>query len=457
MRAGVIGSGGREHELMRQLALSEDIERVWGSPGVLAADIHPKMENIAANEDPVQAMLDRGIGFVAVGPEVPLAEGIADRFRERDIDVFGPGEDGAIAEASKIWTAMFNDGIGDEEPIPQPRWIDFDDSMSPASAVDMIEAEFGSVANTVIKADGLAAGKGALLIDDRQEALNEITAMLRGEKFGYAGRSIIVQERLEGPEEHPEGPEVSMTVLMDGKTFLILPFSQDHKRVGVGDTGKNGGGSGAYSDVPLDIFSEADKAASHKIAAQAAERFYSRGIDYRGVLYVGLMLTQDGPKVLEYNVRFGDPETQVVLPRLSYSGIDVAQLLISTARGELSMSQQELDKRMVGSAAITFAAMAEGYPDSPKKGQIIHGVRELMESDEVIFHTAGMALNEAGKFVTTGGRVGYVSVIGPDIDKVHATGLRHIAQPFGTAPEGEGLWFSGMQLRPDIAWQARRR
>lgn len=451
MNVLVIGGGGRESELMRQLAASDLFEHVYGLPGTVLAEFKENMTNLDAGMDPVDAVKDKSldISLVVIGPEVPLVDGLADRLRKAGADVFGPGADGAQAEASKKWTAEFNDGKDGEAPIPQPEWISVTSGETDAAgAIKKIEDKFGSVANVVIKADGLAAGKGVLLCDDPDEAQEEVAGMLSGEKFGGAGKQIVVQERL-------KGREVSMTILTDGKSHVVLPFSQDHKRIGDGDTGPNTGGMGAYSPVPRSVFTTEQEAAAMKIAEQAVERFKARGIDFRGVIYAGLMLTDSGLKVLEYNVRFGDPETQIILPRLELAGIDVADLLLKTARGELDLSQEDLDRKLVDTAAITICVASEGYPGQYPKGRVIRGARELMDTGQVVLHPAGMKLGGNDEIVTSGGRVGYVTAIGTNIDTAAELAYKHIARPIGTAPNGQGIRFEGMQARRDIAWQAR--
>ncbi len=400
MKVCVVGSGAREHALAH--VLSRDTE-VIVSPG------NPGIPN-SISDDPEEIDAD----FFVIGPEDPLVNGLADRLRKSGKKVFGPGSDGAHLEGSKAWMKQ----ILNEAGVATAHHGSFTDKNQ---ALDFLN-NMGDL--FVIKTDGLAAGKGVLVTESRTEAVDAVKSYLAGDAFGDAGKTVVIEEGL-------TGPELSVLAVCDGNQAFALSPAQDFKRIGEGDTGLNTGGMGAYSPVPIAtqqiVDSIVEKAISPTLAA-----LRKRNIDYRGVLYCGLMFTPDGVKVLEYNVRFGDPETQVVLPRLTSS---LSDLLFSAASGRLT-DPPAFSK----DAAVTVVCAAENYPLSPKKGDLIEGISEANAIDGVKVYCAGIDHTDKG-FVTSGGRVLSVTGHGESLDTAKKR-----------AYEGVNvICWKGMQYRSDIA------
>ena len=401
MRVCVVGSGGREHALATALGRTADVVVTPGNPGIPGSVPTPPEE--------VDADL-----FV-IGPEVPLVDGLADRLRDAGRLVFGPGADGARLEGSKAWMKQ----VLREAGVPTAAYGAFTDLKPALDFLGTLPAPW------VVKTDGLAAGKGVLVTDSFHEAADDLRAKLAGTAFGDAGRRVVVEEWL-------DGPELSLLCVCDGQRAVPLAPAQDFKRLGDGDAGPNTGGMGAYSPVPV---------AGPHVVAEVLERaveptlaaLRDRGIDYRGVLYAGLMLTATGPKVVEYNVRFGDPEAQAVLPR--YAG-DLAALLAEAAAGRI-VTQPSFDER----AAVTVALAAEGYPRSPRTGDIIEGVDEAQRLPDVTVFWAGVDRDGAGRWVTAGGRVLNVTALGDDLAAARAAAYDAIAR----------ISWPGMHYRTDIA------
>jgi phosphoribosylamine---glycine ligase len=405
MRVCVVGSGGREHALAHVLARTADVVVTPGNPAIAGSAARPP--------DEVDADL-----FV-VGPEAPLVDGLADRLRATGRLVFGPGADGAQLEGSKAWMKDLLAAAA----VPTARYGSFADV---AAALDFLRTLPGP---WVVKTDGLAAGKGVLVTARLEEAEDDVRAKLAGESFGDAGRTVVIEEGL-------TGPELSVLAICDGRRAVPLAPAQDFKRVGDGDTGPNTGGMGAYSPVPL---------AGDDVVGTVMDRFVEptlvelrrRGIDYRGVLYAGLMLTPEGPRLLEYNVRFGDPEAQVVLPRLTR---DLAELLAAAAAGDLRRSP---GPAFGDDACVTVVLASEGYPGDVRRGDVIEGIDGAAALDATVF-AAGVARDADGRLVTAGGRVLAVTGTGATV----AAARRH-----AYAAAGCVSW-PGMHYRKDIARSA---
>lgn len=389
----VVGSGGREHTLVRALLASPAAPRVFCAPGNAGIAEEAPCFPIAADDIPgLVALVQREkIAFVVVGPEVPLSLGLADRLRALGIPVYGPGADGARLEASKIFTKE----ILLKHRIPT----------APAAFFNAIEPALAYLRTRsipiVVKADGLAAGKGVVVAQSLEEAEAAVHEMLSGDKFGAAGRQLLIEDCL-------FGEETSILVVVSGRDYVILPTSQDHKRIGDGDTGPNTGGMGTYS--PAEVVTPAlltrieDEIVRPSVNAIAAE-----GIVFCGTLFIGIMLTPEGPSVIEYNTRFGDPETQVVLPRLT---TDLLQLLWAAATDRLPAVGPLLVKP---DYAVCVVIAARGYPDAYPKGDVITlPVPVSLPPATTIYH-AGTARNTAGQLVTHGGRVLGVTALAPSL------------------------------------------
>ena len=411
MRVCVVGAGGREHALADVLARSAEVIVTPGNPGI---------EAVATCTSAPPSEVDADL-FV-IGPEAPLVDGLADRLRAKGRLVFGPGADGARLEGSKAWMKAVLARAG----VPTAAHGTFD-ATQVEEAVKFLRSLPGLY---VVKTDGLAAGKGVLVTTDVAEAEDDVRAKLSGASFGAAGRTVVIEEGL-------SGPELSILAVCDGTRAVPLAPAQDFKRVGDGDRGPNTGGMGAYSPVPavgadmVDLVMET--AVAPTLALLRAER-----IEYRGVLYAGLMLTPGGPKVLEFNVRFGDPEAEVVLPRLES---DLADLLVSAAAGDVRGTEVRFD----AGACVTVVLASEGYPAQPRPGDVIDGLESAADVAGVqVFH-AGTARRDDGRVVTAGGRV--LAVTGR---AATLAGARRAAYA-GAAR----LHWPGLQCRTDIALAAQ--
>lgn len=405
MRVCVVGSGGREHALAECLGRSVEVVVTPGNPG------------IPGSVDTLPEEIDADL-FV-VGPEAPLVDGLADRLRSQGKRVFGPGTDGARLEGSKAWMKELLVAAD----VPTARYGAFDDE---AAALNFLR---GLPAPWVVKTDGLAAGKGVLVTDSFEAAAADVRAKLSGESFGEAGRTVVVEEGL-------SGPELSVLAICDGRRAVPLAPAQDYKRVGDGDTGPNTGGMGAYSPVPVAGNHVVDEVMDRCVEPTLAE-LRRRDIEYRGVLYAGLMLTADGPRLLEFNVRFGDPEAQAVLPRLNG---DLVDLLGEAASGHLHSEPVFVDD-----AAVTVALASEGYPATPRTGDVIEGIDAAEASGAIVF-CAGVGRDDDGRLVTAGGRV------------LNVTGLGASLAAARTAAYGAAklITWPGQHYRSDIALEASR-
>jgi phosphoribosylamine--glycine ligase len=401
MRVCVVGSGGREHALAHVLGRHHDVVVTPGNPGIEGSVPTPP-EELEAD-------------LTVIGPEAPLVAGLADRLRSAGRLVFGPGADGARLEGSKAW---MKDVLVDAG-VPTAGHGTFDDEVAALAYLDTMGDLF------VVKTDGLAAGKGVLVTTDRAEAVDAVRSYLSGDAFGDAGRTLVIEEGL-------TGPELSILAICDGSTAVALAPAQDFKRLGDGDDGPNTGGMGAYSPVPV-----ATEAVVGSLMADAVEptlaALRGRGIDYRGVLYCGLMFTPSGPRVLEYNVRFGDPETQVVLPRLTS---DLGELLAAAAAGRLGPEPTFDDW-----AAVAVVCASEGYPTSPRTGDRISGLDAAAQVAGVTVFAAGVGVDSDCALVTAGGRVLTVTGRGPTVDEARHRAYEAVAE----------ISWPGMCHRTDIA------
>jgi phosphoribosylamine--glycine ligase len=376
----IVGSGGREHALVKACLASAAHPRVIAAPGNGGIAQETTCFPVAADDVPgLVALAQREkIDFVVVGPEVPLSLGLVDALAAVGIPAYGPRRDGARLEASKIFTKE----LLLKHRIPTAPAAFFSEV---ASARAYLRSRPAPI---VVKADGLAAGKGVIVAQSVAEAEAAVRDMLEGGMFGASGRRVLIEDCL-------VGEETSIHLVVAGRDFVVLPTSQDHKRVGDGDTGPNTGGMGAYS--PADVVSPALlEEIVRTIARPSVEAIAAEGIDFRGTLYIGLMLTAGGPKVLEFNTRFGDPETQVIMPRLT---TDLLALLWAAAHGRLRDAPLAIGPDPV----ICVVIAARGYPGHYPKGEVI-GLETTLPPDTVIVH-AGTALNAQGQVVSAGGRV----------------------------------------------------
>ena len=388
MKILVIGSGGREHALVWKLKQSKKIQKIYCAPGNAGMSRIAKCVNIEADDTRRLADFAAGtkINLTVVGPEQPLANGLADEFRRRKLKVFGPDKAGAQLEASKVFAKKFMQ----KYHIPTAAFRVFD------NMTDAIGFCKGIEFPTVIKVDGLAAGKGVTIAHSFDEASRELEAIFNEKRFGEAGAEVVIESCL-------VGQEVSIMVVTDGKTYLPMLPSQDHKQAHEGDRGPNTGGMGAY--CPAEFVTERILGQIDQFVLRPTiEGLKKENISYRGVIYAGLMLTESGPKVLEYNCRFGDPETQAILPMLKS---DLVELMRSAINGRLDKFGQ-LEWRRGAAACIVMAS--KGYPGSYQKGQVISGLQNIREDGAYVFHSG--TDRDGNQWKTAGGRV--LGVMGMD-------------------------------------------
>jgi len=420
MKLLVIGSGGREHALAWKLAQSPRITQVYVAPGNGGTATENGLVNVPITDIPALVEFvrnDPDIAFTVVGPEAPLAAGVVDAFRAAGLRIFGPAQAAAQLESSKDFAKQFMARHG----IPTAAFGTFTDA---ATAHAYIDAQGAPI---VVKADGLAAGKGVVVATTADEAHVAVDAMLAGNSMGEAGHRVVIEACL-------LGEEASFIVLVDGEHVLALASSQDHKRLKDGDQGPNTGGMGAYSPAPV-VTPELHARIMREVILPTVEGMALEGIRYTGFLYAGIMVSPDGaPKVLEFNCRMGDPETQPIMMRLKS---DLVALLDAAIDGRLDQVEAEWDRR----TALAVVLAAEGYPDAPKKGAAI-GALPAPADDLHVFH-AGTAETD-GEIVVSGGRVLAVTALGDSVRMAQKRAYEAIA----------GIRFDGMQYRRDIGWRA---
>ncbi|MBB2919065.1 MULTISPECIES: phosphoribosylamine--glycine ligase [Cupriavidus] len=422
MKVLVVGSGGREHALAWKLAQSPKVQVVYVAPGNGGTALDKRLQNVPLTDpEVIAAFAEReGVAFTVVGPEAPLAAGIVDIFRAKGLRIFGPTQAAAQLESSKDFAKAFMQRHG----IPTAAYQTFADA---AQAHAYIDAQGAPI---VIKADGLAAGKGVVVAMTLEEAHQAVDMMLDGNKLGDAGARVVIEEFL-------EGEEASFIVLVDGKNVLALATSQDHKRLLDADAGPNTGGMGAYSPAPV-VTPALHARALREIILPTVRGMEKDGIPYTGFLYAGLMIDQDGnPKTLEFNCRMGDPETQPILARLKTDLVDVMEAAVS---GKLDSIELDWDRR----TALGVVMAAHGYPDDPRKGDAITGIPAETD-DSVTFH-AGTTLKD-GTLLTSGGRVLCVVGLADTVKAAQRAAYAAVEQ----------IRFDGMQYRTDIGYRAIKR
>ena len=422
MRIMIVGGGGREHALAWKLKNSPEVEEIYCVPG--NAGIARIAHCLPGKDDdfPVLADIARGkqIDLTIVGPEAPLVEGITDYFRKHGLTILGPEKQAALLEGSKVWAKQFMR----KWDIPTAEFEVFD-SYADASSYVLEKNK-----PLVIKAEGLAAGKGVYVTGSAQEAQDSLQQIMVDKIYGEAGNRVVIEEKL-------KGEEASILAITDGENFWIMPSAQDHKPIGEGDTGPNTGGMGAYSPAPI-MTEEITSHVRDYVFKPLLHGMNQEGLDYRGVIYAGLMITENGPKVLEFNVRFGDPEAQVILPRLES---DLAPILLNAAIGKLKGEWE-----WINNAAVCVVMASGGYPGKYEKGMEISGLSDAEKEPGVFIFHAGTDEKE-GKIVTSGGRVLGVTALASNLEEAVDTSYRAI----------EKINFNNAYYRRDIAFRALKR
>lgn len=422
MNVLIIGAGGREHALGWKVAQNPNVETVFVAPGNAGSALEPKLENVAIDVDDIQGLVafakDKNIELTIVGPEAPLVIGVVDAFQEAGLAIFGPTQAAAQLEGSKAFTKDFLA----RHAIPTGAYANFTE-IEPALAYVREQG-----APIVVKADGLAAGKGVIVAMTLEEAEDAIKDMLAGNAFGDAGSRVVIEEFL-------DGEEASFIVMVDGENVLPMATSQDHKRVGDKDTGPNTGGMGAYSPAPV-VTQEIHNRIMEEVIYPTVRGMASEGNPYTGFLYAGLMIDKDGtPKVIEYNCRFGDPETQPIMMRMQSDMVELCQAAIDK---KLDQVESKWDPR----ASIGIVLAAGGYPASYNKGDVISGLPTTEVEGEKVFH-AGTA-DKDGNVVTNGGRVLCATALGNTVSEAQARAYELTKK----------ISWDGMFHRNDIGYRA---
>jgi len=420
MKVLVIGSGGREHTLVWKMTQSPKVSKVYCAPGNAGISNLAQCVNIDADsiEKLVGFAKKEKIDLTVVGPELPLSQGIVNEFNQQGLRIFGPNKEAAEIESSKV----FSKYLLKKYNIPTANYQVFQNS---EKALAYIQQQTFPL---VIKADGLAAGKGVFIVKNLFEARDALNALMEEKKYGEAGRQVIIEEFL-------EGEEVSILAFCDGKTVVPMVSSQDHKKIFDNDLGPNTGGMGAYSPVPF-YPDEFKKRVLEEILKPTVKGLQNEGKEYKGVLYAGLILTKEGPKVLEFNARFGDPETQVILPRLKTDLIDILNAVINSTLHKINIEWED-------NAAVCVVVASGGYPEKYQKGKVINGLEKLEKMKNMIAFHAGTKFQE-GRVVTSGGRVLGITAWDETISKAKEKAYKGI----------EEIYFEDMYYRKDIAAKA---
>jgi len=418
----IIGNGGRENALAWAIQKNKLVKRIYILPGNAGSKKINKTERINLNLNNVEELIKKlnylNIGLVVIGPETPLAEGLGDVLRDNNFNVFGPGADGAKLESSKSWAKEFMKSAN----IPTANFWKVN-SFEQAKKIIL-----NSSNPLVVKADGLASGKGVFIPESKEETLKAAEEIFKG-KFGNAGEIVVLEEKI-------EGPEVSVFALCDGGKYILLPTAQDHKRLNENDEGPNTGGMGAYSPTPLITKNNLERI-QREIIQPTIDALLRKKIDYRGVLYFGLMITKSGPKVIEYNCRFGDPECQTIMPLMDN---DFVILLQKCSLGNLNGNETiEMSEKCSGCVIAT----SKGYPNNYEVGFPIY-IGKIDSEDCQIFDS-GTSLNKEGKLVTNGGRVLSIVCQDKDFDKVFEKAYKNLKE----------ISFEGKYFRKDIGHQVR--
>jgi len=417
MKVLVIGSRGREHTLVWKMTQSPKVSQVYCAPGNAGISRLAQCVNIDADsiEKLVGFTKKEKIDLTVVGPELPLSQGIVNEFNQQGLKIFGPSKEAAEIESSKV----FSKYLLKKYHIPTANYQVFQNS---EKALNYIQQQTFPL---VIKADGLAAGKGVFIVKNLLEARDALNALMEEKKFGEAGRQVIIEEFL-------EGEEVSILAFCDGKTVVPMVSSQDHKKIFDNDLGTNTGGMGAYSPVPF-YPDEFEKRVLEEILKPTVKGLQNEGKEYKGVLYAGLILTKEGPKVLEFNARFGDPETQVILPRLKTDLIDILNAVIDSTLHKINIEWED-------NAAVCVVVASGGYPEKYQKGKVINGLEKLEKMKNMIAFHAGTKFQE-GRVVTSGGRVLGITAWDETISKAKEKAYKGVNE----------IYFEDMYYRKDIA------
>ena len=417
MKILIVGSGGREHAIAWKLSKSPKAEKLYCAPGNAGIASIAECVDIKAMdiEGLVRFAKEKEIDLTVIGMDDPLVAGVVDAFNAEGLRVFGPKQRAAMIEGSKAFAKDLMKKYG----IPTAAY----DVVS--SAEDALKILETSKYPVVLKADGLALGKGVLICNTHEEAVAGVKEIMQDKHFGKAGDKMVI-------EEFMTGREVSVLAFADGKHYKLMSSSQDHKRAGDGDTGLNTGGMGTFSPSPF-YTEEVDAYCKEHIYQRTLDAMASEGRPFRGVLYFGLMLTANGPRVLEYNTRFGDPETQVVLPRMKSDIVDVMQACIDGTLDQVDLVFED-------NAAVCVVIASGGYPGSYEKGKVITGLEAFQDQDAYYCFHAGTKLNEKGEVVTSGGRVLGVTALGSDLKEARANAYK----------AAEWVHFDGQYMRHDI-------